>query len=65
MCAGIIFCPIERLLGMGESQSARWNAEEVSRRGTKEGELQCLRVVEAAGTTLTAHTMGRLRTGQS
>ena len=26
---------------------------------------KCLRVVEAAGTTLTAHTMGRLRTGQS
>jgi hypothetical protein len=33
--------------------------------GTNEGEAECLRVVEAAGTTLTAHKMGRYRTGQS
>jgi len=41
----------------------------MERRGSgfirNEGEVECLRVVEAAGTTLTAHTMGRLRTGQS
>jgi hypothetical protein len=30
-----------------------------------EGEAECLRVVEAAGTTLTAHKMGRYRTVQS
>jgi hypothetical protein len=30
-----------------------------------EREAECLRVVEAAGTTLTAHKMGRYRTGQS
>lgn len=51
---------------MGESQSAGWSAEAVSRAaGPIEGEAECLRVVEAAGTTLTAHKMGRYRTGQS
>ena len=30
-----------------------------------EGEAECVRVVEAEGTTLTAHKMGRYRTGQS
>jgi hypothetical protein len=51
---------------MGESQSAGWSAEEVSRvAGPIEGEAERSRVVEAAGTTLTAHKMGRYRTGQS
>jgi hypothetical protein len=50
---------------MGESQSAGWSAEEVCRRGTNEGEAERLRAVEAAGTTLTAHKIGRYRTGQS
>ena len=39
------------------------SAEAASRRGTNEGEAE-RRAVEAAGTTLTAHTMGRCRTGQ-
>lgn len=50
---------------MGESQSAGWSAEAASRGGTNEGEAERSRGVEAAGTTLTAHIMGRYRTGQS
>lgn len=51
---------------MGESQSAGWSAEAVSHAaGPIEGEAERLRGVEAAGTTLTAHKMGRYRTGQS
>lgn len=59
-------CPVERPLGMGESQSAGWSAEAASRAaGPIEGEAERLRGVEAADTTLTAHKMGRYRTGQS
>jgi len=58
-------CPFERPLGMGESQSAGWSAEAVSRCGTNEGEAECSRVVEAAGTTLTAHKMGRYGRGRA
>lgn len=51
---------------MGESQSAGWSAEAASRvAGPIEGEAERLRVVEAEGTTLTAHKMGRYPTGQS
>lgn len=58
-------CLVERPLGLGESQSAGWSAEEVSRAaGPIEGEAERLRGVEAAGTTLTAHKIGRYRTGQ-
>ena len=51
---------------MGE-KSKRWvkRRGRVPRSGTNEGEAKRLRVVEAAGTTLTAHKMGRYRTGQS
>ena len=41
-------CPFERLLGLGVSQSAGRSAEEACRRGTNEGEAQCLRGVEIA-----------------
>jgi len=51
---------------MGESQSAGWSTEAASRAaGPIEGEAERLREVEAAGTTLTAHKMGRYRTGRA
>lgn len=50
---------------MGESQSAGWSAEAASRAaGPIEGEAERSRGVEAEGTTLTTHKMGRYRTGQ-
>jgi hypothetical protein len=37
------YCPFERPLGLGESQSAGSSANEACRRGTNEGEAECLR----------------------
>jgi hypothetical protein len=54
--------PVERPLGMGGSQSAGWSAEAVDLSATK-GERECLRVVEAEGTTLTGPYNGATRTG--
>ncbi|MFA5263902.1 MAG: hypothetical protein WC378_08735 [Opitutaceae bacterium] len=49
-----------KVKALGEAPRGRPAQRDQSR-----GEAERLRVVEAAGTTLTAHKMGRYRTGQS